>query len=308
MATILGVNCSKSKLNLGIEPCEVQQSSKTGHILVPKGWRLELATETLNKAYVLDQIQRGVWQPVLDAFDVVSTNAEDVKEESSLGVMSVARKGKTTVVTTLKKQFSFHKAIYSKQGSDEYDVIEVFDNGSLKFALTKDGLYLKGLDTGMYNVPTYVEATGTTSASTLVEYQLTDVEEINTQSILAYNFDFNVKTDLTNIVDAKLTGISSVAAGNDVKLAVTWLHNDLYNILGLQSANFKLFVNDVEDVIVSVAYDTLSNKYTIVPTATLVAADVVKLVLHDATATPVVDVAKLGSKYYSGTGTVTVTA
>jgi hypothetical protein len=298
MAIQLGLNCQADRRNIGVEPCAVKSGQKKGHIQVPKGWSLNIATETFNKAYINAQIQSGAFKVIGGAYAVTTETAEDTTQESTSGQLSVVRKGLPIVSTTVKKGYEFHAGAFDMSADGIYDVLEIFETGVIGAALAKDGLSIGGNSVGMYEVATFQDNNGSESASTMIKYQLTDVAQYNKDRVYLTNLDFNPNTEINNIVDVTMSG-RAVVTGNKVYVKANWSRNLGVSILGLAALNFKVSINGVDSVIVgAVAYDSTTKEYAITPTATMVASNTVVVKLYDAIA--LVNVAVVGTKFYSG--------
>ena len=298
MSTQLGLNCQADRRNIGVEACVVKAGQKKGHIQVPLDWSLNIATETFNKAYINTQIQKGIFKVIGGAYAVTTETAEDTTQESTSGQLSVVRKGLPIVTTTVKKGYEFHAGAFDMSADGIYAVLELFETGVIGAAVSKDGLTISGFAAGMYEVATFVDNNGSESASTMIKYQLTDVDQYNKQRVYLTNLDFNPNTEINNIIDATLTG-RAVVTGNKVYVKVAWSRNLGVAILGLAAANFKVSINGVDSVISgAVVYDSTTKEYAITPTATLVGGNVVVVKLYDAVA--IADVASVGTKFYTG--------
>jgi len=298
MAIQLGLNCQADRRNIGVEACVVKAGQKKGHIQVPLDWSMNVATETFNKQYINSQVQKGIFKVIGNTYAVTTETAEDTTQESTSGQLSVVRKGLPIVTTTVKKGYEGHAGMFDMSADGIYAVLEIFETGVIGAVVSKDGLTISGFACGMYEVATFMDNNGSESSSTMIKYQLTDVDQYNKQRVYLTNMDFNPNTEIYNIVDVTLSG-RAVVTGNKIFVKASWSRNLGVSILGLAAANFKVSINGVDSVITgSVTYDTTTKEYAITPTATLAASNVVVAKLYDATA--LVDVAKVGTKFYTG--------
>lgn len=306
MATQLGLNCASDRRNIGVETCNVPLGQKKGHIQAPLYWSLNIATETFNKEYVNEKIQDGTFKIIGNAYAVVTETAEDTTQESTSGQLSVVRKGLPIVITTVKKGYEGHAGMFDMSADGIYSVLEIYESGVIAAVVSKDGTTLSGCAVGMYEVGTFVDNNGSESASTMIKYQLTDVAQYNKDRVFLTNLDFNPNTEINNIIDATLVA-RAVVSGNKVYTKVQWSRNLGFPILGLAAANMKLSINGVDNAIVgAIVYNSTTQEYAITPTATLVASDDVVVTLNDATAS--IEVAKVGTKFYSGYSNTAVAA
>jgi hypothetical protein len=300
-------DCLTSRKNLGLPDCIIQEGRLTGFMLTPKGWSIDLTTETFDKAYVNEQIQLGNFIPVLGAIEAINNTPEATTEEYQGGVMSVVRNGLPQFAFKfLKGGWKFASALSTYNSFQAYDVLFVFSTGAIAGAT--NGSAFTAFDLGMLNNGTYMFTDGATSSSVTCSMQLINEVQFNRDVAILDSsvLDFSVNTDILPITDIVLTG-SADASDNKVYVSAVYSINQSTKLGGITSANLKLFVNGASDTIVSVTYNTLTSNYEIVPTATLSASDKVVVQLYDAVA--VTDVAKIGTKYYKGaTEEITVVA
>ncbi len=297
MAIITGVDCTTSRFGSGLEACQAIEGLPNGVILVPKGWSLEKATDTFDKAYVQEQCQLGNFIPLVGCFEMVSETPDATTQESQSGLLEVVRQGKPTFTATFKQGLAFQKIAYSYNSYQQYDTLITYETGFIKCAESVDGTQIKGLTTGMLNTNGYTENNGTNSASTILMFQITNPFEYNQYVNLLTDLDFDPNSELFGITDVNIVGRAD-ASENKVYVKPTWKWNDLFTITGLAAANFRLTVGGVTNAIVgAITYNATTKEYAITPTATLVAADVVTVTLADGA----VNTAKVGNKFYSGT-------
>lgn len=306
MSTQLGLDCQADRRNIGVESCTVKAGQKKGHIQVPLDWSLNISTETFNKAYVNEKIQDGTFKIIGGAYAVTTEVAADTTQESTSGQLSVVRKGLPIVKTTVKKGYEFHAGAFDMSGDGIYAVIEIFETGVCAAAVSADGTTVSGFACGMYEVGTFVDNNGSESSSTMIEYQLTDVEQYNKQRVYLTNLDFNPNTEINNIVDATLVARATVT-GNKIYTTVSWSRNLGVSILGLAAANMKISIDGVDNAIVgAIVYNATTKEYAITPTATLAGAEDVIVTLNDASVP--IEVASVGTKFYSGYSNTAVSA
>ena len=281
MAIITGVDCTTSRFGSGLEACQAIEGLPNGVILVPKGWSLEKATDTFDKAYVQEQCQLGNFIPLVGCFEMVSETPDATTQESQSGLMEVVRQGKPTFTATFKQGLAFQKIAYSYNSYQQYDTLITYETGYIKCAESVDGTQIKGLTTGMLNTNGYTENNGTTSASTILKFQVTNPFEYNQYVNLLTDLDFDPNSELFGITDVNIVGRAD-ASDNKVYIKPTWKWNDLFTITGLAATNLRLTVGGVTNAIVgAITYNATTKEYAITPTATLAAADVVTVTLAD---------------------------
>lgn len=292
-----GIDCSKSRKGTGLEPCQVEEGVSKGFILVPKGWQLEIATETFNRAFVDEQIQLGVFIPFVGVFNSTPTTPEPTTEESQTGQTAVVRQGLPTYVYVFKKGYAFHTSAFSYNSNAEYDFLIVYDN-VIKGATTPDGLFVKGFDGGMLNTSGWAENTGAVSAQSTVTFQLLNSYEYNVLGVYLTQLDFS-PTSIQGVVDLLLTGRADVSE-NAIYVKANWAGNPNYFVTGFSATNFRVNINGVQNTIVGpITYDPTTQEYKIVPTATLIISDSVVVQTYDTTVPSTVT--KIGNKFYTGT-------
>lgn len=300
-------DCLVSRKNLGLPDCIVQVGIPRGFIITPKGWNIDLSTDTFNKAYVDDQIQLGNFVPVIGAVEFTNNTPETTTEEAQGGIMSVVRNGLPQFAFKFwKGGWKFASALYSWNSQQAFDILLAFEDGSIAGAT--NGTTFSGFDLGMLNTGTYMFTDGSAQASVTVTMQLINADQYNRDvAVLTTDvLDFKVTTDLFPITDVVLTGTAD-ASDNKVYVSATFDMNQAVVLGGIASDNLRLTINGVADTIVSTTYNTVTKKYEIVPTATLTAGQSVVVQLYDATVPT--DVAKIGNKFYKGvTSAITVVA
>lgn len=302
MATVLGIDCSKNRSNIGVESCIVNYGKRTGHIQFEKGWSAPIA-DTFDKAYFNALVQQGKARFVGGAFGVTTDNGSNSTETGTLQKQAVTSRALPVVTTILKKGYEFHAGYYTDSGYDQYDVADIYETGIVKLALSKDGLTVSGFSVGMYEVGTFEDATDSASAQTSVVFQYDDLLQYNTQGIALTNLNFNPNKEINNIVDIAMTGRAKVT-GNKIFIKTPWLRNPNQSVAGFAAANFRIEIDGVSEAIVgSVTRDASTLEWAITPTSTMTLASRPSVFLTDAAATPAVDVAKVGStnpKFYAG--------
>lgn len=300
-------DCLTSRENLGIPDCIVEVGIPRGFIIVPKGWSLNLTTDTFNLEYVNDQIQLGNFVPVLGAVEFTNNTPEPTTEEYQGGIMSVVRNGLPQFAFKfIKGGWKFASALYSYNSQQAFDILLVFANGAIAGAT--NGTSLTGFDLGMLNTGTYMFTDGNASASVTVTMQLIDADQYNLNvAILTTDvLDFKPNTDLFPITDIVLTARADASEGK-VYFKAKFKQNQSSTLGGIAIANLHSIVEGVVDTItaLSLSYDALTDEYSYEPTATLVAGDTVTVQLYDSVNT--VATAKIGLKFYKGASNQAIT-
>lgn len=293
-------DCLTVRKNLGLPDCILQEGRLTGFIIVPKGWAINLETDTFDKAYVTEQVQLGNFIPVLGAVEAINNTPEPTTEEYQGGVKSVVRNGLPEYsFKFLKGGWKFASALYTYNSFQAFDVLFVFSTGAIAGAT--NGTDFTGFDLGMLNNGTYMFTDGSVSASVTVMMQLVNETQFNRDVALldASVLDFKVNTDILPITDIVMTVRADVSE-NKVYLKAKFSMNESITLMAIAAVNLRLFLNGATDVIDGpVVFNSLTSEYEIVPTTTLVLADKVVVQLYDSVA--VADAAKIGNNFYKGT-------
>jgi len=304
MATLFGIDCKASSGFIGLEPCYVEPGPLLGHILLKGRPTFDVASTTPNKAFFNDLVQQGEAYFLVDAFSSPTEVPAATLETSDITLRSVVVNRALPMTTaTFKKPYEWAKGAYKLSSQDQDSIVEVYQN-VIKVNTSIDGLSWSGFNVGMYEVMTYEAATGSTKAQVKVMYQITDLDGYASRGGYLYNLDFNPNTDINNVTGVKMTGRADVSEGK-IYVKPTWMQNDLTPILGLDVAQFRARLNGVADTITLSAFNPSTGEYALTPTTTLSTISQSWVVdLYDATASPAVAVAKLGTtkpKFYAGT-------
>ncbi len=307
MVLINQKDCIISRKNLGLSDCIIQEGRLTGFIITPKGWAINLTTDTFNLAYVNEEIQKGNFIPVLGAIEATNGTPEATTEEYQGGVKSVVRNGLPEYTFKyLKGGWKFASALYTYNSFHAFDVLFVFSSGALAGAT--NGTTFSGFDLGMLNSGTYMFTDGSTSASVTVSMQLINETQFNRDVAIldADSLDFKVNVDISPITDIVITARADASEAK-VYFKPVFETNRATTLGGIAIANLRSTVNGVVDVITaaSLTYNAVTKEYQYTPTATLVVANTVIVELYDAT--EVVSCAKIGQKYYKGISNTAVT-
>lgn len=294
-------DCATSRQNLGLPDCIVEVGIPRGFIIVPKGWNINLSTDTFDKAYCDEQIQLGNFVPVMGAVEFTNNTPEPTTEEAQGGVMSVVRNGLPQFAFKFwKGGWKYASALYTWNSYQAFDILLAFENGAVAGAT--NGTVFSGFDLGMLNTGTYMFTDGSTQASVTVTMQLINADQYNSSvAILTPDvLDFNPNTDLLPITDITLTARAD-ASDNKVYFFAKFAMNESYSLNALAIANLRCTIDGVVDTItaLSLTQNSVTKEYEFEPTATLGAGDKVIVQLYDSVEN--VACAKVGSKFYKGT-------
>ena len=293
-------DCSTVRKNLGLPDCIIQEGRLTGFVIVPKGWNINLLTDTFDLEYVNDQIQLGNFVPVLGAVEATNNTPEATTEEYQGGVMSVVRNGLPQYTFKfLKGGWKFASALYTYNSFQAFDVLFVFSSGAVAGAT--NGTTFSGFDLGMLNNGTYMFTDGSVSASVTTTMQLINEVQFNRDVALldASALDFNINTDIQPITDIYMTGRADVSE-QKIYFKAKFDINRAVNLGGIAIANLRCTLDGVADTIValSLSYNATTEEWEFEPTTTITTAEDIVVSLYDATVPT--DVALIGSRYYKG--------
>lgn len=307
MVLINQKDCITSRKNLGLSDCVIQEGRLTGFMIVPKGWSMNLLTDTFNLLYVNEQIQLGNFVPVLGAIEATNGTPEATTEEYQGGVKSVVRNGLPEYTFKyLKGGWKFASALYTYNSFQAFDVLFVFSSGAIAGAT--NGTVLNGFNLGMLNSGTYMFTDGSTSASVTVSMQLIDEVQFNRDVAIleADSLDFKVNSDINPITDIVITARAD-ASDAKVYFKPVFEVNRATTLGGIAIANLRSTINGVVDVITaaSLSYNATTKEYQYTPTAVLAATNTVIVELYDEV--EAVSCAKIGAKYYKGISNTAVT-
>lgn len=296
-------DCLTTRKNLGLPDCILQEGRLTGFIMTPKGWAINLTTDTFDLDYVNEQIQLGNFIPVLGAVEATNNTPEATTEEYQGGVMSVVRNGLPNFTFKfLKGGWKFANALYSYNSFQAFDVLFVFSSGAVAGAT--NGTTLSGFDLGMLNSGTYMFTDGNTSASVSVTMQLINETQFNRDVALldASVLDFNVNSDINPITDIVMTGRADVSE-DKVYFKPTFDMNQSTTLGGIAIANLRVTIDGVASTIValSLAYNSTTKEYAFEPTDAFTTSSSIVVQLYDSVNN--VATAKIGTRYYKGATT-----
>lgn len=313
MAYLNAINCNKEQFALGTVDCEPLLGEFSGFITVDSAWKIPVAdiiSGSFGSEEVLALIQNGTFEPFLNSVEFTNNTPEATTKEYTGGIMKVIRNGKPQYRFEFDKGVGYHKAAYSRNSQTGKNVLLIDESGTLVGAYTGDGLNFTGFNMSMYNTNTYVPKTGDETPKTLIDIQLGNEAQFNTRMALLTvgqsGIDFN--TDIYPIIGVSITGTASVASGFNVN--VNAVNNTIYGIEALTADNFRIrntVTNAVLAIDTVVAGATPGN-YVIETTTppTLAATYVVET--YDATATPPVNVALVGTnQFYKGVSPILTT-
>jgi len=292
-------DCAKDRLGTGLPDCLADLGFPRGFILTKRTWSVANDT-TIDKAYVLDNIQNGNFIPFIGSTGFEQNTPELTTQEFQDGILVPVRNGKPQYTFNYVNTVQFQKIVSSYNSYKQFNVILVFDNDVM--FLADDGTNLSGFNLGMLNSNTYMFNDGSNVGQSMVQMQILDNKQFAEGGVVDPGFDL---TSVNGIIDCLITDGSAIAGG-DVTVKITAKANPSFNILGLGVDQFRLVVNGTAEVATAVTYNDVAGTYAITPTSTTVGADEVVVELYDDTNND--SVAKLGDQLYDGISDTIVVA
>lgn len=293
MATLNAQNCEQNLLGSGLPNCLADLGYPKGFIYTKPSWSEPIAT-TIDKAYILENIQKGNFYPFVDSFSMEQNTPDATTEESANGQKTVVRNGLPEFTFQFIKTWQFQKIAYSYNGFGNFGVIFVFDNDVLLVA--SNGTSISGFKAGMTNTNTFMFNTGSEQGKTPMSFQLLDNKQFNSEGEIL-NPEFDVTNEIPGVIDCLLTG-GAAAVGGDVTISVKAKANPVLNIEGLGVDQFSLVIDGVREPATAVSYNDATGVYTLTPTSTTTGGQSVVVELYD-TLIPA-SVANLNNQLYDG--------
>lgn len=303
-------NCDTTRKNLGVPDCVLLHGRITGFIATSTDWSINLTSGTADSAYFNAQIQQLKLTPVLGAVEVTNNTPEATTEEYQGGIMNVVRNGfPQFAFKFIKGGWAYARALYSYNSFQSFNMLLVFEDGSI--GGYSDGTTFRGFTLGMLNTGTFMHSDGNTSGSVTTTMQLTSTDEYNLYSAVLdrSTLGFNAN-DLFPVTDIYMTGRADVSEGK-VYFKAQFDQNRASNLGGIAIANLRCTLDGVTDTItaLSLIYEPTTEEWEFEPTSAFTTATDIVVQLYDATASPAVNIAKIGTKYYKGTtGSITPVA
>lgn len=299
MVLINQKNCITNRKNLGLSGCEIQEGRLTGFILTPKGWSINLTTDSLNLAYINKQIQLGNFIPILGAIEATTGTPEATTEEYQGGVKAVVRNGLPEHSFKYIKSWQLSSALHSYNSFQGFDVLYVFSSGAI--AGSTNGTEFSGFDLGMLNTGSYMFNDGAVSSSVMITLQLMNEVQFNQEFAVLDSsvLDFKASTDIFPLTDVIITGRADVSE-NKVFFKPVFRTNRASTVGGIVIANLRSIVDGVVDTIIALSlnFNSLTQEWSYTPTATLTTSSSVVVELYDNTET--VSATKIGKRFYKG--------
>ena len=250
-------NCATDVAGTGTGQCPIDQlGDMVGMGALAKGTGLDTTTDTLNEATFRTLITTGKLHQLLDREAFEQNTPDNDLYTSSEGLITSIRAGKPQFALTYSKGLCFHKALYSLQGKNRWDVVLYFEKGML-MATNTANTKVKGFDAGSLIVGSYMFQQGTEIEKGKATIQFKSAEEFNTRwAYFSYDELGFSPLEIDGVIDTALSFSEAPAnAGTTVKVKVLDGCNTSINYTSLFDAvgDYLLKVNGVTKTITAVA-------------------------------------------------------
>ncbi len=302
-------DCVNSRKNTGFGDCVLEFGIPKGYILTPKGWSLDLNTQTFDKTYINEQIQAGEFIPFMGAVEFTDNTPENNKEEFQGGVKSTNRNGLPEFgYKFIRGGWLFNNAVASWDTFAQYDMLMVFEKGIAGVTLA-DGV-LGAFDLGDISTNTYKHFDGNASGHTMVSLQLLSAEQYRNdvamldKVALGYG---NPVNEILPISDVVFTDGTADASDNKITFKMAFKMNEGEVVQGADIPNFKVYEDGVSKTISVSTFNSLTKKYELTLSVAPVAASKIVVTTYDDVAG--VAVAKINNRFFKGeSAEITTTA
>ena len=250
-------NCATDVAGTGTGQCPIDQlGDMVGMGALAKGTGLDTTTDTLTEATFRQLITDGKLHQLLDREAFEQNTPDNDLYTSPEGLITSIRAGKPQFALTYSKGLCFHKALYSLQGKNRWDVVLYFEKGML-MATNTANTKVKGFDAGSLIVGSYMFQQGTEIEKGKATIQFKSAEEFNTRwAYFSYDELGFSPLEIDGVIDTALSFSEAPAnAGTTVKVKVLDGCNTSINYTSLFDAvgDYLLKVNGVTKTITAVA-------------------------------------------------------
>lgn len=302
-------DCVNSRKNTGFGDCVLEFGIPKGYILTPKGWSLDLNTNTFDKTYINEQIQAGEFVPFMGSVEFSESTPDNNNEEFQGGIERTNRNALPKFsFKFIRGGWIFANALASWDGFAEFDVFIVFEKGIAGVKLG-DGL-LGAFDLGNLSTTTYKHFDGSNSGHAMVNMQILSEEQYRNDAAMldkkALGYG-NPVNEIFAISDVVLKDGTADASDSLVTFKMAFKMNEGEVVQGADIPNFKVFENGVAKTISVSTFNTLTKKYELVLSTAPTVGNKIVVTTNDDTAG--VPVAKINNRFFKGeSAEITVTA
>ena len=305
--------CGVETYGTGNVECPIRKGKIISIIKTRPLWSFDLATETFDFAYIVNQIQQGNFIPFMNTVDATYNAPDSDIKEYDDNTKAVVNNAKPEYRYEFDNGIFWNKAAASYAGFRNGGVIEIDENSRVWLQINTAKTKLLAAQTNMFNVPTYRPKIGKERFATYIDFQIRNEKTwvTNFASISPEQIGEDLNDRLRGFISMNLEGTASVATG--LTLKITTVDNASESFEGFDASNF-LVVNTATNAEIPISDATLisgsKDAYIITPSTPFTDGDTIQCFLYDAAATPPVKIAKVGdNQLFKGqTGVITVTA
>lgn len=280
MPTLINaVNCKKYVAGLGLIDCEPFFGEPKSVFVTPPSWSVPVST-TIDLDYIVTQVQNGVFIPFLNAVQFTENTGDPTRQDYTGGNRRTVRNANPDYTFEFDNGISWHTAAYSYNGY-KGRVILVDKAGNIKLQRNVAGDTLTGFLADDINTRTYRQASGDTSAGTMLDIHLDNPEEFNRQMVMISRdtLGTNINSELNGVINVKIAVVSASVA-NDIVVDITAVANSSFGIEGLLLGNLEMLnvtTGVVSNISVATPSTTIIGRYTLEPTIAPTATDEIKV-------------------------------
>jgi hypothetical protein len=250
-------NCATDVAGTGTGQCPIDQlGDMVGIGALAKGTTLDVVTDSLTETSFRTLVTGGKLHQLLDREAFEQSTPDNDLYTSPEGLITSIRSGKPQFAFTYSKGLCFHKALYSLQGKNRWDIVLYFEKGML-MAYNTANTKIKGFDAGSLIVGSYMFQQGNEIEKGKATIQFKSAEEFNTRWVyFPYDELGFSPLEIDGVIDTQLAFSEAPAnAGTTVKVKVLDGCNTSINYTSLFDAvgDYKLVVSGVTKTITAVA-------------------------------------------------------
>ena len=275
-------NCASDVKGTGLAACVKEYGDLLGIDVYPKGYSVDLATGSYpTESEYEDMIANGQLYPLNNLYDFDQVTPDNDIATSSIGIKKQVRSGKPEYSLTWSDGGCFHTGVYDKKGYNRWDIVFKFESGAL-YTYNASETELKAFNCGMFDVGTYKFQQGTDPDMTVVNFQLTKVNEMNLrQNFITWDALGYDMTEKNGVLDVDVEFNSAPVSGTDLFVTVkSSCNSDAYIESLTDVDNWSLGGTQASPTTISAVSEPDANGvYTITLDTALAAADTVSIAL-----------------------------
>lgn len=253
MILINQVLCNKKKTGTGRPPCEQNAGEYKSIYLVPRNWSLNVATDTFDKAYIIEQVAKGNFIPLLNSRSVTDNTPEPTQDEVN-GNIQIVRNGKQMLTFLFNNGRYWNRAAYELNSNGDWSVIFVDENDVVDLATSADGTKIMGYRTNFTNTR-YTGKQGDTQAVSTFMTQLQSEQQynVNFAIISATDIGASLNTDIQGVIDVMFQDVVATA-GDPITFKIVATNNPAYGFEAFKATDIRV-VDETTNAVLAI--DTL---------------------------------------------------